>query len=98
MAVTQKDVEHVATLARLGVYEDDKDKKEYTKNFVNTLDFVKKLQEVDTADVPETYQVSGLVNVTRPDEVKPSMDREAFLRGAPATQANQLKVRAIFNG
>lgn len=96
MAVTQKDVEHVAILSRLGI--DEKDKKEYTENFVKTLNFVKKLQEVDTADIPETSQVSGLVNVTRPDEVRPGLERDTFLKGAPATQASQLKVRAIFNG
>ncbi len=93
--VSQEQVKKVAKLARLEVAA--KDLASFTRSFEDTLNWVAKLQEVDVADVPETSQVTGLTNVLRPDEVKPGLKREDFLSGAPAEEADQLKVRAIFS-
>ena len=89
------EVERVAKLARLELPKKSLDS--FTRSFVSTLEWISKLQEVDIADVEETSQVTGQTNVTRPDKIKPSLDRDTFLQNAPASEANQLKVRAIFS-
>ncbi|MFO0705095.1 MAG: Asp-tRNA(Asn)/Glu-tRNA(Gln) amidotransferase subunit GatC [Candidatus Andersenbacteria bacterium] len=95
MAITPQQVEHVATLARIGLTPEQV--KHYTEELRKILAFVEQLKEVDTTDVPETSHVTGLNNVTRPDATLPPLDRETFLDGAPAHQDGQLKVKGVFS-
>ena len=53
------------------------------------LGYIEKLKEVDVTGVEPTAHAFPLVNVTRPDEVQPSMDHAEALQNAPA-QANGL--------
>ena len=55
----------------------------------NILGYIEKLKEVDVTGVEPTAHAFPLVNVTRPDEVRPSISNEEALRNAPA-QANGL--------
>jgi aspartyl-tRNA(Asn)/glutamyl-tRNA(Gln) amidotransferase subunit C len=48
------------------------------------LDYIGKLKEVDVSGVEPTAHAFPLINVTRPDEVRPSMSNEDALRNAPA--------------
>ena len=93
--ITRKDIKKIAALARLEL--DVKNINEFIENFKGTLAWVSKLQEINVADIDETSQVTGLSNVFRPDKIEPSQARDTFLKDAPASQASQLKVRAIFS-
>ena len=95
MAISKKEVQHVALLARLGLTDAEVEK--FTKELSKILEFVSQLSEADTTDVPETAQVSGLKNILRPDAPRPGITREVFLANAPAARADQLKVRGIFS-
>lgn len=95
MAISKKEVQHVALLARLGLSEAELEK--FTKELSKILEFVSQLGEVDTTDVPETAQVTGLTNVLRPDAPRPGLTREIFIANAPDAQNDQLKVRGIFS-
>jgi len=95
MAITQKQVEHVARLARIGLSPAEIER--FTVELGKILAFVEQLKEVDTKNVEETSHVTGLVNVLRPDAVQPPLDREAFLDGAPAHEGGQLKVKGVFS-
>jgi len=95
VAITAKDVAHVATLARIAMSESEQQR--FTKELGKILEFVSQLDEVDTADVPETAQVTGKVNVLRPDVPRPGLEREAFLSQAPAREGDELKVRGVFS-
>ena len=46
-------------------------------------------------DVPPTAHPYPLVNVVRPDEERPCLDREAALAGAPATEDGQFRVPPV---
>ena len=50
----------------------------------NVLGYIDKLKEVDVTGVEPTAHAFPLVNVTRPDEVRPSISNEEALRNAPA--------------
>ena len=49
MAVTMKDVEHIAKLAKLNFTEDEK--ADFTRQFNEILSFMEKLNELDTSNV-----------------------------------------------
>ena len=81
MKVDQKEVEHVAMLARIELTEEEKDL--YSEQLSTILEFFDRLKELDTEGVPPTSHVVDLVNVYRPDHVRPGPGVEAVLRNAP---------------
>jgi aspartyl-tRNA(Asn)/glutamyl-tRNA(Gln) amidotransferase subunit C len=81
------DVKYVAHLARLALSPEEEQK--LSTQLGNILGYIEKLKEVDVSGVEPTAHAFPLVNVTRPDEVRPSMSQEDALRNAPA-QANGL--------
>jgi aspartyl-tRNA(Asn)/glutamyl-tRNA(Gln) amidotransferase subunit C len=87
MAKVDIDVKYVAHLARLSLSPDEEQK--IGAQLSNILGYIEKLKEVDVTGVEPTAHAFPLVNVTRPDEVRPSISHEEALRNAPA-QANGL--------
>lgn len=87
MAGTDIDVKYVAHLARLSLTPEEEQK--MAEQLGNILGYIEKLKEVDVTGVEPTAHAFPLVNVTRPDEVRPSLSNEEALRNAPA-QANGL--------
>jgi aspartyl-tRNA(Asn)/glutamyl-tRNA(Gln) amidotransferase subunit C len=77
------DVKYVAHLARLSLTPDEEQK--IGAQLGNILGYIEKLKEVDVSGVEPTAHAFPLVNVTRPDEVRPSLSHEEALRNAPAT-------------
>jgi len=81
MAVSIKDVENAAKLARLSFSEDEK---EALVDDLNTiLGFVDKLNELDTDDVDIVVNPYYIENKFREDEVEQSMELRDVLRNAP---------------
>jgi aspartyl-tRNA(Asn)/glutamyl-tRNA(Gln) amidotransferase subunit C len=91
--ITRADVEHVATLARLGLTEDEIE--EFTGQLGVILEHAAQVSALDTADVPPTAHPLPLVNVLRLDEVEPGLDRDEVLSQAPATEDGQFRVPPI---
>lgn len=81
------DVKYVAHLARLSLSPEEEQK--LSAQLGNILGYIEKLKEVDVSQVEPTAHAFPLVNVTRPDQARPSMPHEDALRNAPA-QANGL--------
>lgn len=78
------DVKKVASLANLPLTDDEE--KTYGQQLEKVLNYVQQLQQVDTSNVSETSQVTGVVNVTRPDRIESS----------PLQLSGYIKVKAIF--
>jgi len=95
MALTTKEVEHVARLARLRLAPDELEKMRVQLS--NILDHIDLLKEVDVSDVAPTAQVTDLLNILRSDEVRASLPREDVLANAPDKQDGMFKVKAIFD-
>ena len=87
MADAQLDVKYVAHLARLELSPEEE--QQFGAQLGSILGYIEKLKEVDVSGVEPTAHAFPLVNVTRPDEIRPSMDQAEALRNAPA-QANGL--------
>ena len=84
---TEIDVKYVAHLARLELSPEEEQK--IGAQLGDVLGYIEKLKEVDVSGVEPTAHAFPLVNVTRPDAVRPSISQEDALRNAPA-QANGL--------
>jgi aspartyl-tRNA(Asn)/glutamyl-tRNA(Gln) amidotransferase subunit C len=83
MANVDIDVKYVAHLARLALSAEEEQK--IGAQLSNILGYIEKLKEVDVSGVEPTAHAFPLVNVTRPDEVRPSISNEDALRNAPST-------------
>ncbi|MEK7450715.1 MAG: Asp-tRNA(Asn)/Glu-tRNA(Gln) amidotransferase subunit GatC [Patescibacteria group bacterium] len=88
------DVVHVAQLANLPLKPEEKEK--FEKQLSEILTYVEKLKEVDTKSVEITSQVTGLENVTRKDEAKPSLSQEEALSETKSQHNEFFKVKAVF--
>jgi aspartyl-tRNA(Asn)/glutamyl-tRNA(Gln) amidotransferase subunit C len=94
MALTLDEVRHVARLARLRLTEAEL--VEMQQQLSSILEHVDALQAVDVTGVPPTAQVTDVVNVVRPDEVRPSLPVEEALAGAPHREGDFFKVKPVF--
>lgn len=81
MSVTKKDVEYVAELARLEFSEDQKVKLQEDLNSV--LQYIDKLNELDTDDVDIIVNPYYIENRFREDEIEPSMELSDVIKNAP---------------
>ncbi|HMJ90693.1 MAG TPA: Asp-tRNA(Asn)/Glu-tRNA(Gln) amidotransferase subunit GatC [Candidatus Acidoferrum sp.] len=76
------DVKYVAHLARLALTPEEETK--FQAQLGNILDYIAKLNELDVSKVEPTAHAVPLSNVTRADEIRPSLPHEEAMRNAPA--------------
>ena len=93
MKITQEEVAHVAMLARLELSA--KEKEEIAGQLNDILEYVDKLNRLDTTDVPPTMHVLPLVNVIREDEPRPCLPREEVLANAPEVEDGMFRIPPV---
>jgi len=93
MKLSQKEVEHIAGLARLKLNEAEK--AQYSRELSAILDYVEKMQASDTTGVEETSQVTGLTNVMREDKIIESGISDELINCAPEAGNSYIKVPKI---
>lgn len=91
--IDTKTVKHVANLVRLGISDDEAQK--FSGQFSSIIDYFNMLNEVDTENVIPASDIANAENVLREDEVKPSMNREEFLKNAPQSERGYVKVPTV---
>lgn len=89
------DVSHIAKLANLSLKREEI--KKFESQLSEVLNYVKKLEEVKSLGVEPTSQVTGLENVTRQDETKPSLSQEEVLSNAKLKHNGFFRVKAILD-
>ena len=93
MALTIKEVEDIALLARLNLKEEEKEN--FTRQLNLVLDYTNRLHKLDTNNVEPVTYVLPVYNVFRDDVVCPSSPREEFLSNGPLLEDGQYKVPKI---
>jgi aspartyl-tRNA(Asn)/glutamyl-tRNA(Gln) amidotransferase subunit C len=88
--VTKRQVEHVAHLARIEM--DEKEVESYTKHLEDILNYVDKLNELDTENVVPTTHVLDLQNVLRSDHVEETFTQKESLENAPSHKEGKIVV------
>jgi aspartyl-tRNA(Asn)/glutamyl-tRNA(Gln) amidotransferase subunit C len=92
--ITTTDVRHLAQLSNLQLADDEVEN--LRGDLENILGYIEQLSELDTSGVEPTYQVTGLENVWRDDEVQESdVTREQLLALAPQQTDSSVKVPKV---
>src|SRR5215468_2703485 len=104
MKVTEKDVAYIANLANLELT--DQKRRRMLKDLNSILDYIDRLNELDTANVPPMAQISASFGsdsdatidrsiAARDDVPAPCLPREEALHNAPATDGEFFKVPKV---
>ncbi len=95
MEVNDALIDKLATLARLQF--DDDQKAGFKKDLQKMIQFVEKLNELDTTGVSPLLHMSDNVNVLRDDEVSGSISRIDGLKNAPLHDDEFFKVPKVIS-
>ena len=93
VSVSEKEVEHIAWLARIELSEEEK--KLFTEQFNTILEYFKIIDEVETNNVPPTFNIIDLTNVLREDVIEPSLPKDDALKNAPKKEKGYFKASKI---
>jgi aspartyl-tRNA(Asn)/glutamyl-tRNA(Gln) amidotransferase subunit C len=95
--LTSEDIERIATLARLQLTAAEKER--YAKDLSVVFAYMEQLNEVETDNVKETCQVTGLEDVVREDAPVPCSDsrKKELIDAFPDRVGNLLRVPAVFD-
>jgi aspartyl-tRNA(Asn)/glutamyl-tRNA(Gln) amidotransferase subunit C len=93
MTLSIQEVETIAYLARLELSASEKEL--MSRQLSAILDYVNRLQELETGGIPPTSSVLPPRSVLRPDEARPGLDRTTLLRNAPDTESGQFRVPPV---
>lgn len=88
--ISDETIEYVGILAKLELSEDEKEKAK--KDLGNMLDYIDKLNELDTAGVEPMSHVFPVNNVFREDVVTNDDEYEKILSNAPEKKDRAFKV------
>ena len=97
MSITQKDVEHIADLARIELNAEEK--KMFEAELSGILTFVETLNQLDTSKVEPVTGGTMLNNVMRDDEqIDSYMEGSSaqLVEAAPDTNNGFIKVKSVF--
>ena len=79
----QLDLQQVVTLARIELTAEEQDR--LGPQLEEILKYVEKLNELDVDGIEPMAHAVPLTNVTRTDEVRPSLPHDEVMRNAPRT-------------
>ncbi len=91
--ITKDQVRHVALLSRIEMT--DGEVEVFQSQLENILEYMDKLEELDTSDIEPMSSVMGISNVFREDDVKPSVPTEVALANAPEKTSDSFKVPTV---
>jgi aspartyl-tRNA(Asn)/glutamyl-tRNA(Gln) amidotransferase subunit C len=91
--ISPADVAHVATLARLDLTDDERER--FAEQLGVVLEHFADVEGLDTSGVPPTAHPLPLDNVLREDVATPSLDRDEVLAQAPDTEDGRFRVPRI---
>ena len=90
------DLDRLCVLARLSLSPEEKEK--LGPQLARIIGYVEQLKEVDVEGVEPMAHAIPLENVFRKDEATPLVEREDYLRNAPASRAGQVVVPKVIEG
>lgn len=92
--LTTKEIKHIAKLARLELTTEEEEK--FSLQISSILEYVEKINSLDTEGVEPISQITGLENVTREDKVVDSGRQKDILKNAPDKEGDLFKVKNVF--
>ena len=93
MPLPREEVQHIASLCRIGMTEEDL--ATMPEQLSHILELFQVLQEIDTEGVPPSHHSVSSETVMRQDEPRPSLDKEDVLSNAPQREGDLLRVNVV---
>lgn len=81
MKINENQIIKTAKLARLELSESERE--EFSKQLNDIIEYVEKINELDTSNVKPADHIMEVSNVFRDDAVKKSIDRKGIEKNAP---------------
>lgn len=92
--INREDIEKLARLARLRLTKDEVIK--FQSEISEILEYVEMLEKVDVSGLKPTYQVTGLVNVTRTDELRDyGSSHDDLMKNVPQKNGKYIQVKRM---
>ncbi len=84
----------IAKLAKIEIKKEET--KKLQEQLSKILDYIEKLNKLDTKKVEQTSQVTGLENIKRKDNIFSSLSQNEALSNTKSKKNNFFSVKAIF--
>ena len=88
--VSEQEVKKIAELSRLSLSSEELKKR--TDDMNNILNYMDTLNEIDTENVEELYNVNDIKNSLREDNYEPSLDQKDVLANSPSSNSDYVEV------
>ena len=88
--ISEQEVKKIAELSRLSLTNEELKKR--TKDMNNILDYMDTLNEIDTENVEELYNVHDMNNSLREDNFESSLDKKDVLANSPNSNSDYIEV------
>jgi len=92
-AIDSKNIEYVAKLSR--IFLNQEEIKKFTPQLSQILEYISKLNELDTKKIDPTTHVLDIKNVLRKDIAGKSLDLDKALGNAPSKEKGHFKVPKV---
>lgn len=93
--IDKESVKHVEDLAELNLSESEREK--LTEDLARIIDYVDKLNELDTEGVEPLRHILEVQNVLRDDKKRPTLDTEDVFRNVPARDGDFFQVPPVID-
>ena len=88
--ISELEVKKIAELSRLSLTNEELKKR--TEDMNNILDYMDTLNEIDTENVEELYNVHDMNNSLRKDNYESSLDKKDVLANSPNSNSDYIEV------
>ena len=95
MTMNRETIENLATLSRLALSEEEKEK--MRNEFGSILEYIEAIQNISAGSTEKSRSIVATVNVMREDTSphKSGIHTEALIGAAPQREGNYIKVKKI---
>ncbi len=88
--ISEQEVRKIAELSRLSLSSEELKKR--TQDMNNILNYMDTLNEIDTENVEELYNVHDMNNSLREDNYEDSLDKKDVLRNSPSSNSDYVEI------
>tara|TARA_B100000965_G_scaffold113763_1_gene93903 strand:+ start:753 stop:1064 length:312 start_codon:yes stop_codon:yes gene_type:complete len=88
--ISEQEVRKIAELSRLSLSSDELKKR--TEDMNNILNYMDTLNEIDTDNVEELYNVNDMSNALRDDTFEQSLEKKDVLKNSPSSNDDYIEV------
>ena len=88
--ISEQEVRKIAELSRLSLSSDELKKR--TEDMNNILNYMDTLNEIDTDNVEELYNVNDMSNPLRDDTFEQSLEKKDILKNSPSSNDDYIEV------